>query len=276
MAFAANSVLCRVALGGHSIDAATFVLVRLASGAAVLLALNARSVRSIRLARDWQPAGMLFWYAIAFSFAYRSLGTGTGALILFGCVQSTMLVAAMHAGERLRGLESLGLLLAIGGLAWLVSPGLTAPAPIGSLLMASAGVAWGLYSLRGRGTRDPIGDTTRNFVLATVPAIAVGMLASLALRNVHVSTLGLSLAVVSGALSSGLGYVVWFAALRGLTGVRAALVQLVVPMLAATGGVVFLSERLSLRLVLSAALILGGVGLALAQHARSAARPGEA
>jgi drug/metabolite transporter (DMT)-like permease len=215
---------------------------------------------------------MLFLYAAAFSFAYRSLGSGTGALILFGCVQATMILAAFRAGERFRLLDGAGLALALGGLGCLVAPGLTAPSPLGSALMAAAGVAWGVYSLRGRDSVDPLGDTTWNFVLATPPALVV---VGFALRSAHLTPQGIALAAVSGAVTSGLGYVAWFAALRGLTAIRAAIVQLAVPALAAAGGVVFLSERISLRLVVSGTLILGGVALAVARRSRRArGRPG--
>jgi drug/metabolite transporter (DMT)-like permease len=272
VAFAANSVICRRALGSHLMDAASFALVRLATGAAVLLAIHAGTRRGFRVSfRPLQPA-MLFLYAAAFSFAYRSLGSGTGALILFGCVQTTMILAAFRSGERFRLLEGAGLALALSGLGCLVAPGLTAPSLLGSALMAVAGIAWGVYSLRGRDSADPMGETTWNFVLATPLALAV---AGLALRSAHVTPQGVALAAVSGAVTSGLGYVAWFAALRGLTAIRAAIVQLAVPALAAAGGVVFLSERVSLRLVLSAILILGGVTLAIARHSRWArGRPG--
>ena len=263
IAFAANSVLCRAALGGHLIDPAGFTLVRLATGAAVLLALHAGPRRGFRVRFDRVQPAMLFLYAATFSFAYLSLAAGTGALILFGCVQATMILGALRSGERFQMLEGIGLILALGGLCFLVAPGLTAPSPLGSALMAAAGVSWGIYSLRGRGTADALGDTTRNFLLATPLAV---LLAGLAFRNVHFSLSGVALAVVSGAIASGLGYVVWFAVLRRLSGIRAAVVQLAVPVLAAGGGVAFLAERVSLRLVLSAVLILGGVGLAIARR----------
>jgi len=264
-AFAANSVICRAALGGHLIDAAGFTLIRLATGAATLLALHAGSRRGSRITFDFVQPAMLFLYAAAFSFAYLSLGAGTGALILFGCVQATMILAAFRSGERFQALEGTGLVLALGGLACLVAPGLTAPSPVGSALMALAGVSWGVYSLRGRRAGDALADTARNFALATPLSLVV---VALALRQVHVSPAGVALAVASGAITSGLGYVAWFAALRGLTAIRAAIVQLAVPALAAAGGVAFLSERVTLRLVLSAVLILGGVGLAIARHSR--------
>jgi drug/metabolite transporter (DMT)-like permease len=208
----------------------------------------------------WLSAGFLFFYASAFSFAYLSLSTGTGALILFGSVQLTMILAALLGGERPHSLEWTGLILALGGLVYLVFPGLQAPSPLGSALMAAAGISWGFYSLRGRGSSDPLGDTASNFMRA-VPFVIMISLPNL--RNVHLSANGLLLATISGALTSGLGYVIWYAALRGLTMARAATVQLSVPVLAAWSGVLFLSEEISLRLLLAGLLILGGIGLAV-------------
>lgn len=260
-AFAANSVLCRMALGGTVIDAGSFSAIRLASGAAALLLILAvREGGRVRPSGSWVSAGWLFLYAVAFSFAYLDLRTGTGALILFGSVQAAMILAAFWAGDRPDVRESAGMLLALGGLGYLASPGLAAPSLSGALLMAIAGGAWGVYSLRGRGVADPLGDTAGNFV-RTVPLVAgFGLLA---LQNSRASIEGALLAVVSGALTSGVGYAVWYAALRGLSATRAAVVQLSVPVLAAGGGVAFLSEEISTRLVVAAALILGGVGLAL-------------
>ena len=265
LAFAANSVICRAALGGHFIDPAGFTLIRLSTGAATLQVFRAGWRRAPRTRFDLLQPAMLFLYATTFSFAYLSLGAGTGALILFASVQATMILAAFRSGERFRFLEGTGLVLALGGLACLVAPGLTAPSPVGAVLMASAGVTWGVYSLRGRGSVDALGDTLRNFILATPLSLLV---AGVAFRSVHLSSPGVALAAASGAIMSGLGYVAWFAALRGLPAIRAAIVQLAVPALAAAGGVAFLSERLSLRLVLAAVLILGGVGLAMSRPSR--------
>jgi drug/metabolite transporter (DMT)-like permease len=203
---------------------------------------------------------MLFLYAIAFSFAYLSLNAGTGALILFGTVQVTMILAALRSGERPQPLEWLGLLFAMGGLVYLVLPGLEAPSLLGSALMTGAGIAWGLYSLRGRGTGSPLADTTGNFIRAVPLILAVRLVT---LGDVHLSQPGILLAVLSGAVASGLGYVIWYAALSGLTATRAAIVQLSVPVLAAWGGVVFLAEDISLRLILAGAFILGGIALAI-------------
>jgi drug/metabolite transporter (DMT)-like permease len=210
----------------------------------------------------------LFLYAMPFSFAYVTLGVGTGALILFLSVQATMLVGAIRAGERIHWTEALGILVALAGLAYLVSPGLAAPDPIGALLMAIAGVAWGVYSLRGRSSTDPIGDTAANFLRSVPFAMIVGAAAGLGTGGaVHCTTRGGLLAVCSGVLASGLGYVSWFAALRKLRALQAAALQLTVPVIAAVGGVLLLAERPSLRLIVSAALILSGVGLALLRRA---------
>ena len=261
VAFAGNSVLTRIALGGASIDAATFSTVRLAGGAGMLLATTAlMRPGGLRLSGSWISAVILFLYAIPFSFAYTSLTAGTGALILFGFVQVTMMVAALAAGERPNGLQWIGLALALGGLIYLVSPGLKAPPLTGSLLMAMAGVMWGVYSLRGRGTRDPLQLNMSNFVRALPLAIVVSVLTR---SQIAVSTKGILIALAAGAMTSGLGYVLWYTALRNLTATRAAVVQLLVPILAAVGGVVFLSEVISLRLVLSAIVVLGGIALAL-------------
>jgi drug/metabolite transporter (DMT)-like permease len=260
--FAANSVLCRLALGAGEIDAASFTTVRLVSGAIALWLIVAAtsSERRPGAVGDWTAAAMLFLYAAAFSFAYVSLAVGVGALILFGAVQVTMIGAALAGGERPRPAEWLGLGVALAGLAWLVAPGLSAPSPLGSALMATAGLAWGIYSLRGRRAGDPLRCTRDNFVRAAPMALAVTLLA---LAQQTASLRGAGLAVVSGAVTSGAGYAVWYAVLPALSATRAATIQLIVPVLAAAAGVVLLGESVSLRLVGSAAMILGGVGLAL-------------
>ena len=268
VAFASNSILCRLALGSRLIDPASFTTVRIVSGAVVLAALaafsRARRTRATTRA-GWTSAAYLFAYAIAFSFSYTSLGASTGALILFPSVQMTMLAAALRGGERPRPLEWLGLSVALAGLVYLVMPGLEAPSPTGAALMVVAGVAWGLYSLRGRGSPDPLGDTARNFICAVPFALVAS---AVALSRAQRSADGVALAVVSGAVSSGLGYVIWYAALRGLSATRAATVQLAVPIIAAVGGIVFLAELLTTRLVVAGILILGGVGMALAARRR--------
>jgi drug/metabolite transporter (DMT)-like permease len=264
--FAANSILCRMALKGDAIDASRFTIIRLASGAAVLsliLLITARR-RPARTDGNWISAAMLFLYAMTFSFAYVSLAAGTGALILFGAVQLTMILGALRSGERLAPGEWLGGGMAFAGLVVLTSPGLTAPSLLGSVLMAVAGIGWGVYSLMGRGAANPLGDTAGNF-LRTLPFLVVPVL--FLPPGVHLSMNGVLLAVVSGAVASGMGYAIWYMALRGLTATHAAFVQLTAPVLAAAGGVLFLSEGISVRLVVSAVMVLGGVGLAVAAHA---------
>jgi drug/metabolite transporter (DMT)-like permease len=266
VAFAANSVLCRLALGPVTIDAATFSTVRLSAGAITLVAISLIMKRGMfRVGGTWPSAAMLFLYAVPFSFAYMSLSAGTGALLLFGSVQATMILSAVMAGERPHPWQWFGLTIALTGLVSLVLPGLTAPPLVGSVLMATAGVAWGIYSLRGRSSKDPLGDTTGNFVRALPFVLGVSLVT---VPKLHVTGNGVLLAVCSGALASALGYVVWYAALAGLTATRAAAVQLSVPVLAAAGGVVFLAENVSLRLYVCALLIVGGVALALAGRAR--------
>jgi len=268
IAFAANSLLCRMALGAGLIDAASFATIRVVAGAVtlMLLALPRWRVRGRKKA-DVIAVATLFLYMAFFSFAYLSLAAGTGALILFGAVQLTMFTAALHGGERFPPASWLGLTVALSGLVYLVSPGLTAPDPQGAVLMTVAGIAWGIYSLRGRLAADALGSTATNF-LYCVPLVAAVSL--FALRDVQASPTGVGLAIASGAVASGLGYVVWFAALRGLTASRAATVQLSVPIIAAFGGIVLLAEDVSLRLLIASVATLGGIWIVLAQRDRSA------
>ena len=262
IAFASNSLLNRLALGQHTIDAVSYTTIRLTTGAVTLFLIASLQKKSGEktLRGSWLSAALLFLYAITFSFAYLSLRTGTGALILFGTVQVTMLLVALRSGERPQLLEWCGLLLALGGLVYLVFPGLTAPSSLGSILMMTAGIAWGLYSIRGRGSVNPLADTAGNFVYA-VPMVLMTRL--FPWGEVHISTNGVLLATLSGALASGVGYVIWYTALRGLTTTRAAIVQLSVPVIAAWSGVLFLAENISARLLIAAALILGGIGLSV-------------
>ncbi len=258
IAFAANSVLCRIALGGGLIDPASFTALRLGSGVLVLLILLAANNRDSLKAPVWDmPAAMaLFVYAACFSFAYLKLTTGTGALILFGCVQSGLVVAGLLKGERPSWLAWVGMLLAAFGLVYLVLPGLYAPSPSGAVLMALAGFSWALYTLRGRRAKVPLVATAWNF-LGTLPAAL--LLLMVYWPAADWTAKGAGLAVLSGAVASGLGYVVWYAALRHHSAVSAALVQLSVPVLAAWGGLVFMSEPFTIRLLISAIAILGGL-----------------
>ena len=270
LAFAANSLLCRLALGQELIDAASFTTVRVLSGAVTLalIVLLRRRGRD-RGKADWRTVAMLFTYMAFFSFAYLSLGAGTGALILFGAVQLTMFIVALSEGEHFPLLSWVGLTLAVLGLIYLVLPGVSAPDPLGAVLMAVAGIAWGFYSLLGRGAADPLETTARNFVYSVPLVLLVSLFF---FRDFSSSSNGLALAVVSGAITSGCGYVIWYAALPSLTATRAATVQLSVPVIAAFGGVVLLSEQITLRLLLASAATLGGVAIVLAQRAPKAPR----
>jgi drug/metabolite transporter (DMT)-like permease len=266
IAFAGNSLLCRAALKHTSIDAASFTTIRLISGA-MMLWLVVRISRGTQTGTgSWLSALALFAYAAGFSFAYVGLPAATGALLLFGAVQATMIGHGIRAGERLLKLQLAGLVLALVGLAGLLLPGLSAPPVIGSLLMLGAGVAWGVYSLRGRGAGDPIRVTAGNFLRA-VPVAAV--LSVLMVDRASLDSAGILYAVASGALASGIGYAIWYTALPALKAAKAASVQLSVPVIAAAGGTVFLGEPLTLRLVLSSVAILGGIALVILekQHA---------
>lgn len=272
LAFAFNSILCRLALRGAEADAAGFTIVRLAAGAITLLVItiisgvSRRGSTQVPLLRagvrngSWVAALWLAAYAICFSLAYLGLTAGTGALILFGSVQLTMLAVAIAKGERPPLVEWLGIGVAIGGLVYLVLPGLAAAPLNTSLLMAVAGASWGLYTLRGKKSSEPLADTTGNFVRALV---AVPVLALIFWSSLHLSPLGALLAILSGAVASGIGYSVWYAALKHHTAARAAVLQLSVPVIAAVLGIFFLAETANIRLVISGALILGGTGLTI-------------
>lgn len=276
IAFALNSILCRLALRGEEADAAGFTAVRLISGAAILVAIsyfvgklkttsygtanNPESHIPDPKSAGWLSAVYLFAYAICFSLAYLNLTAGTGALILFGSVQLTMVAVSISRGDFPNALEWLGLVAAVGGLVYLVLPALESPPLNSSLLMAVAGAAWGFYSLRGRGSSNPTRDTAGNFV-RTLPFALIA--AAVFWPNLKLTSYGASLAVISGAVTSGIGYAIWYTALRDLTATRAAVVQLAVPVIAAAIGVVFLAETASSRLVIATALILGGIGLTI-------------
>ncbi|OLA95494.1 MAG: hypothetical protein AUH19_10150 [Verrucomicrobia bacterium 13_2_20CM_55_10] len=263
IAFASNSLLCRAALKQTSIDAASFTFVRVFSGAVVLwLVTNLR--RMIRTTRDvgvggnWISALALFLYAAGFSFAYVDVAAGTGALLLFGAVQATMILWGLHKGERLRAIQIVGLVVAMTGLVVLLFPGLSAPPLFGSILRLGAGVAWGIYSLRGKRERNPVTATTGNFVRAVPFAAAVSIIF---LRWLDLDIAGVIYAIISGAITSGLGYVIWYCVLPSLKAASAATVQLSVPVLAATGGILLLGEPITLRYVLASIAVLGGIAL---------------
>ena len=263
--FALNSLLCRAALGERLIDAPTFTLVRIASGALVLqLIARSRSRSSsggspLVLTDVAYSALALFLYALPFSLAYLRIQAGTGAFLLFGCVQITMIGHDLAHGRRLRWREALGLAMAVSGLAWLTRPGSGSPDLTGVLLMVVSGLAWGVYSIRGRGAKDPLLTTARNFA-AAVPLTLPWLVIAGGSRN---EPLGFVLALFSGALTSGLGYVAWYAAVPSLGATRASIVQLGVPPLAAALGVLLLGEPLTSRLSIAAPLILGGIGIAV-------------
>src|SRR5438874_2373013 len=284
IAFASNSLLCRAALKQTDIDAATFTFTRILSGAATLWLLMhvLRKATANRTAstlgetfsssllvthppslRDgtWSSAFALFVYAAGFSFAYVALSAGTGALLLFGAVQATMILWGLHKGERLNMIQIVGFIVAITGLIVFLCRGLSAPPLAGSILMLGAGVAWGIYSLRGKGERNPVSVTAGNFVRAVAFATALGIIFA---AWIHLNLAGISYAIISGAVTSGLGYVIWYSALSGLKAASAATVQLSVPVLAAAGGILLLGEPITLRYMLASVAVLGGIGIVVA------------
>ncbi|HSM13309.1 MAG TPA: DMT family transporter [Thermoanaerobaculia bacterium] len=267
VAFAANSWLCRAALRGGAIDPASFTAVRIGCGALVLVALARRGGGASGRGGSWASAAALFVYAIAFSLAYLELDAGVGALVLFGAVQLTMLAGGLLGGQRPGPADLVGMALALAGLALLAAPGRAGADPLAAAGMAAAGVAWGVYSLRGRSAHRPLASNAVNFARA-VPGGLLALGVAAGLGAVHVSARGLALAAISGAITSGLGYAIWYAALRGLGAHEAGLVQLAVPVLAALGGVAWLGERVTLRLAAAGALVLGGIALALVARRR--------
>ncbi|MCU1227626.1 MAG: Permease of the drug/metabolite transporter [Acidobacteria bacterium] len=270
IAFASNSLLTRLALGSHQIDAATFTAIRLAAGALVLtLIVRAQSGSFAPLrGRDLRGPLALFAYAAPFSFAYLRIGAAVGALVLFGVVQLTMIGYALFAGERPSALTWSGIALACFGLAFLTVPSVARPDPIGVLLMTVAGVAWAVYSLVGRKTSEPLAANARSFLWST--PLAIG-LAWLLRGGAQPSSRGIALALVSGALTSGVGYAIWYRALRHLTVTQAAVAQLTVPVIAALAAVGLLNEPLTTRLIIAGAAVLPGVGLVLLARARGRA-----
>lgn len=267
MAFAGNSLLCRAALSHARIDPASFTSIRLISGALMLWLVARIRKGTAQGDGNWLSALALFAYAACFSFAYLSLTAATGALLLFGAVQVTMISYGMLRGERLRRPQLIGLILAFGGLVGLLLPGLSAPSLPGSALMLVAGIAWGIYSLRGKGKGDPLRVTAGNFLRA-VPISAI--LSVMAMAHRSIDGAGVGYAIASGALASGIGYSIWYMALPGLRATAAATVQLSVPVIAALGGIAFLGEAMTLRLALAAVAILGGIALVILERRKPA------
>jgi len=278
IAFASNSLLCRAALRDTNIDAGSFTFARIFSGAAMLWLIMSLRKSTSHNAGNWVSAFALFAYAAAFSFAYKTLSAGTGALLLFGAVQATMILWGFGKGERLRAIQILGLLAALTGLIILVFPGLSAPPLVGSILMLGAGVAWGVYSLRGKikgqsgSDGDAIAATAGNFIRA-VPFAALVSVAMI--PQARLDSLGLIYAIISGAITSGLGYVIWYAALANLNATSAATVQLSVPVLAVTGGILLLGEPITLRYLIASIAVLGGIFLVVVERQGSPGRTGD-
>ena len=263
IAFAGNSLLCRLAFKRTAIDAASFTFIRILSGAIALWLIVTICKGTSQKAGGWVSALALFAYAAAFSFAYISLSAGTGALLLFGAVQATMILWGLRTGERMRTRQWLGLALAVGGLVALLFPGLSAPPIDGALVMICAGIAWGFYSLRGKGAGDPVTTTAGNFLRAVVFAAGLSMVL---LPWVKLDLAGAGYAILSGAIASGVGYVIWYSVLPELKAVSAATVQLSVPVLAAAGGILFLGESITLRFLLASLAVLGGIALVVTEN----------
>lgn len=259
-AFAGNSLVCRMALTRTGIDAASFTSIRIFSGALVLCLIVRRRTGSGQTARNWLSAFALFAYAAAFSMSSASLSAATGTLPLLGAVQATMIGHGLRAGERLGGRQLIGLPTASAGLVGLQLPGLSAPPLHGSLLMLVAGVAWGAYSLRGKGAGDPLRVTAGNLLRAAVFTAGLSMVMP---PGVSLDPARVAYAIASGALASGVGYAIWYTALRELHVTRAATVQQSVPVIAAAGGIVFLDEPLTYRLLMTSAAVIVGVALVI-------------
>ncbi|MDD1955682.1 DMT family transporter [Pseudomonas qingdaonensis] len=269
-AFAANSVLCRVALRHSAIDPISFSVIRLVSGALILWVIL-KFQRPVKKATgSWGGAVSLYVYAFAFSYAYLKLDTGTGALVLFGAVQLTMLGYGVLQGERMGVLALLGLVLAVTGLVVLLLPGSSAPPLTSVVIMLTSGVAWGVYSILGKSLTDPLAATAGNFMMS-VPLI---MLTSLPfISSFHADVVGITSAVVSGTIASGAGYAIWYAAVRNLSSFRAATVQLTVPVIASIAGVLLLGETFTTRLGLSSLTVLGGIALVLSAKQTASLKP---
>lgn len=258
IAFAANSVLCRLALGNGTIDASSFTGIRLLSGAFTLFIIISLKGGSKEASSkgSWTAGLVLFLYAITFSYAYLSVDTGTGALILFGSVQITMIMLSLVSGTRLHLIEWSGVIIAFTGFIYLILPDITTPSVNGFILMTVSGISWGIYTLKGRSSKNPLMDTTYNF-LRTIPFVA--LLAIFTMQNMNYSAEGIILALISGGITSGVGYTIWYIALGGLSSTQAAVLQLSVPVIAAIGGVLFVSEEVTTRLIISTVIVLSGI-----------------
>ena len=262
VAFAGNSVLCRLALVDDAIDPAGFTLIRLLSGILVLwpLLLVSQSKAAYQKSGSWFSALMLFVYALLFSYAYISIDTATGALILFGAVELSLVLVSLLKGKRLSVNEVVGVLLALAGFVYLVLPELQKPTLSGFIMMSVSGIAWAMYTVGGQGSTNALRDTAFNF-LRTVPLLIVLLVVSF--NSLSLTPYGVGLAIASGAITSGLGYAIWYAALPNLTTTQAAVIMLFVPIIAAFGGVIFTDEDISLRLIIAGALVLGGIALVI-------------
>jgi len=258
IAFAGNSIICRIALKETAIEPALFTSIRLISGAIVLMLIVLMTAKTDKTKSkgSWFSAAMLFIYAATFSYAYVSLETGTGALILFGVVQITMIAYSLFSGNKMSHIEWLGVAVALCGFLYLMLPGAKAPSVLGFALMTISGIAWGAYSIRGKTTKNPLQDTAYNF-LRTIPFLL--LLLYFLLQESNYSKTGILLALFSGVVTSGLGYIIWYSALKGLTTIQASVVQLFVPVLAGLGGLILMKEAISFRLFIAALLILGGI-----------------
>jgi drug/metabolite transporter (DMT)-like permease len=270
LAFAGNSLLCRIALHQTDIDAASFTTIRLGSGAITLLCILMLKKSDVKASGNWSSALALFAYAAGFSYAYTQLAAATGALLLFGAVQITMMGYGLWKGERLKRLQPLGFVLAFAGMVALLLPGISAPPLFAALLMLIAGIAWGVYSLRGKNVIDPLQVNAGNFLRAALMAIVLSLLS---LKSMRLDMAGVFYAIVSGAIASAIGYAIWYLVLPFLAASHAAIVQLCVPVLAALGGMLFLNEALSLRFILASVAVLGGIALVVFDKKRAARNP---
>jgi len=269
MGFAGNSIFCRLALGGKLIDPVSFTCIRILSGAATLLLLLSILSRSLpesshenkpRKTSSWKPALALFIYALSFSLAYLSLPSGTGALILFGVVQIMMLVVGFFKGDRMKATQWLGFIIACAGLIYLLSPGISAPDMKGAILMTISGIAWAFYTIAGKGNHNPIRMTADNFTKASpLTLIAILATALIAFSKINLTFTGISLAIISGTVTSAFAYSLWYKVLPTLSTTQAAILQLLVPLLASLGGALFIHEPFTLRTAIASTLILGGV-----------------